>query len=351
MFCCVVVFHLFGFIYATGGNPNYDSTLSQGLELNYNNILKPSIKPDGEITTITPDPTKETKSAMMTPPPIVENSLGINILWIGLGIGIFILVFIVQTVCMIIYTQKVKSARRTIEDIIRSKELNRDDSKARYSKTPEKAIKNSENIEACHYESLPELNRINKKPPPPPIETLPRVPHSNPLPEPLATPKIHIIPPRTVPVNYFHQTASMPRNRERLPTPKEIDYVRDPKHQKNRSPMPLPHEVTAVKPSTLPSRSRKNSLNVRPKHILPAQIVTGENLELLSKLKRRAAMNESTTSSTSSVSPPTLPKPVSQQTKKIARAPSPKLPRPRYENDSDEEWEMEQLKPLNLYNV
>ncbi|XP_046975725.1 formin-like protein 14 [Vanessa cardui] len=312
MYCCFVVFHLFGFIFANGSNLIYNPTLNRRFDLGYNSIQIPPI-------VIVPEPTKETKTTT-TPAPVVENTLGINILWIGLGIGIFILIVVIQTICIIIYTRKVKLARRTIEDIIRTKELIRDDSKARYSKTPGKVIKTPENIEASHYESLPELNKINKKPPPPPIETLPRVPNSNPLPEPLATPTIHIIPPRTVPVNYFRQTASMPRNRERLPTPKEIGYGRDPKPQRNRSPMPLPHEVISVKPSTLPTRSRKNSINVRPKHITPAQIVPEENSELLSKLKRRAAMNESTSSPTSGVAPPIFPKPVSQQTKKIGKS-------------------------------
>ncbi|XP_050358602.1 uncharacterized protein LOC126778894 [Nymphalis io] len=346
MFCCVVVFYLFGFIVIAGDNSITDPTIirTQG-EWDLEN-RQPSGIP-------APEPTKGPNNIKIVTPPVEENGFAINILWIGLGIGVFIVVVIIQTICIIIYTRRVKVAHRTIEDIIHSKELRRDDSQARYSKTPGKVNKSLESAEASHYESLPELDKINKKPPPPPIETLPRFQHPNPLPELLAVPNFHGIPPRTGPANYFHQTSSMPRSKERLPTPKEFVYGRDVKPPTSRSPMPLPHEVPTVKPSTLPTRSRKNSLNVRPKNVLAATMVpvTGENAELLSKLKRRAAMNETSSSSTFSVSPPIFPKPVSQQTKKIARTPSPKLTRPRYENDSDEEWTIEHLKPLNLYNV
>ncbi|CAH2101795.1 unnamed protein product [Euphydryas editha] len=168
-----------------------------------------------------------------------------------------------------------------------------------------------------------------RKPAPPPLETLPR----------------HKIPPPPIePVKptIMEQMSSMPSLtdpqssrtiRHEINSMKKIPS-REPIPAINRPKLPEPHvlyctepNVIPEKPTTLPKKCKSTCINKKPLLSMSVPRSDVDKNELMEKLKRRQLCT--------------------------AAAPMPP-PKPYVRNDyddSDDEWTIEPLKPINLYNI
>ncbi|XP_023936967.1 WAS/WASL-interacting protein family member 1 isoform X2 [Bicyclus anynana] len=174
------------------------------------------------------------------------------------------------------------------------------------------------------YESLPDLRetRINPKPPPGHLPMM-------------FTPPTPVISQSVNRGRILHDrdTASptLP-SKPRMPLPQELNRYEHRKHSITSS--------SSWNISSAVSPSAPSSVN-RPKISNENQSVSNE---LMEKLKRRANLN-SQIANTATRSPALHKPPI---------LPPPKLiPKPKYmdESSDDDEWTMEEIQPVNLYNV